>query len=93
MVVQNHDSSRDRSFAGDPTDRRVEELTILEEVGHPRVPEFNNDAYFHPKSEGDRTDVQNVTRPLELGLNVVSKQQLGVGKGFRGTTSRSSRRW
>ena len=93
MVVQNHVSSRDRLFAGDPPDRRFEEQTILVEVGHPQVQEIKTDAYFDRKCEGDRTDVQNVARPLELGLNVVSKEQLGVVKSFRGTTSRSSRRW
>ncbi len=68
--------------AGSPTDRTFSRLTVLSDVGHERVPEIPEDAYYHRTQEGDRTDVEIVSRALELGMNVVLKGPPGVGKSF-----------
>ncbi|MFB6154419.1 MAG: AAA family ATPase [Haloferacaceae archaeon] len=74
--------ARDVHPVGGPTDRTFEELTVLEDVGHERVPTLAQDTYHQRTSEGGRTDVEVVTRALELGMNVVLKGQPGVGKSF-----------
>ena len=68
--------------AGEPTDRKFRELTILDDVGHKKVPEVPQDEYHERTSDGGRTDTEIVTRALELGRNVVLKGQPGIGKSF-----------
>ncbi|WP_121823279.1 AAA family ATPase [Halostella salina] len=68
--------------AGEPTDRRFRELTVLNDIGHDRVPEIEQETYHERAGESDRTDVEVVTRALDLGMNVVLKGQPGVGKSF-----------
>lgn len=68
--------------AGPPTSGTFSELTVLEDVGHEQVPEIPEDAYHHRKQDGGRTDVEVVSRALELGMNVVLKGPPGVGKSF-----------
>ncbi|MCU4744206.1 MoxR family ATPase [Natronoglomus mannanivorans] len=68
--------------AGLSTDQQFGELTVLEDVEHPKVPLVDRDAYHHRELDGGRTDVEVVTRALELGMNVVLKGPPGVGKSF-----------
>jgi len=72
----------DPTPAGDPTSRRFRELTVLEDVGHQRVPTIEQDTYFERAQQGERTDVEIVTKAMELGMNVVLKGEPGVGKSF-----------
>lgn len=67
---------------GAPTDRRFRELTVLEDVDHPKVPSIEQETYHERPGETDRTDVAVVTRALEIGMNVILKGQPGVGKSF-----------
>jgi nitric oxide reductase NorQ protein/cobaltochelatase CobS len=70
------------TLAGEPTNQRFRELTILEDVGHHRVPTVEQDTYYERVQEGEQTDVEIVTKALELGMNVVLKGEPGVGKSF-----------
>jgi nitric oxide reductase NorQ protein/cobaltochelatase CobS len=68
--------------AGDPSNNKFRELTVLNDIGHKRVPEINQETYHERAGESDRTDVEVVTRGLELGMNIVLKGQPGVGKSY-----------
>lgn len=67
---------------GPRTGEFFSELSILEDIGHEKVPAVQQDEYHHRYLDGDRTDVEVVTRALELGMNVVLKGPPGVGKSF-----------
>jgi nitric oxide reductase NorQ protein/cobaltochelatase CobS len=67
---------------GPRTGDSFSELSILEDIGHEKVPAVQQDEYHHRYLDGDRTDVEIVTRALELGMNVVLKGPPGVGKSF-----------
>jgi nitric oxide reductase NorQ protein/cobaltochelatase CobS len=67
---------------GSRTGETFGELSVLEDVGHEKVPMVQEDEYHHRYLDGDRTDVEIVTRALELGMNVVLKGPPGVGKSF-----------
>ncbi|WP_435064178.1 AAA family ATPase [Halobaculum sp. EA56] len=67
---------------GDRTEESFRELTKLGDVGHQRVPTIEQDTYHERSGDGERTDVEIVTRALELGMNVVLKGNPGVGKSF-----------
>ncbi len=67
---------------GEPTTERFRELTVLEDVGHKKVPQIAQSTYHERSSHSDRTNVEIVTRALELGMNVVLKGHPGVGKSF-----------
>ncbi|NLV11618.1 AAA domain-containing protein [Halomicrobium mukohataei] len=75
-------SDADGRTVGSRTDETFSELSVLEDVGHEKVPGVRRDDYHHRQIEGDRTDVEIVTRALELGMNVVLKGPPGVGKSF-----------
>ncbi|WP_372480833.1 AAA family ATPase (plasmid) [Halomicrobium sp. HM KBTZ05] len=75
-------SDADGRTVGSRTDETFSELSVLEDVGHEKVPGVGRDDYHHRQIEGDRTDVEIVTRALELGMNVVLKGPPGVGKSF-----------
>jgi len=68
--------------AGEPTDRKFRELTVLKDIGHQNVPDLEQEVYHERSGESDRTEAEVVTRALELGMNVVLKGQPGVGKSF-----------
>lgn len=68
--------------AGDPTDRQFRELTVLEDIGHKKVPELAQDMYRERAYHSNRTDVEIVTRALEMEMNAVLKSDPGVGKSF-----------
>lgn len=74
--------AQDSSSIGAPTERKFRELTILEESGHQKIPHIEQETYHERVQEGDQTDVEIVTRALELGMNVVLKGEPGVGKSF-----------
>lgn len=76
------DRDEGATTVGDPTGEKFGELSVLEDVGHERVPEVGRDQYHHRQLDGGRTDVEIVTRALELGMNVVLKGPPGVGKSF-----------
>lgn len=68
--------------AGERTDESFRELTTLADVGHQRVPAIEQETYHERTGDSSRTDVEIVTRALELGMNVVLKGDPGVGKSF-----------
>jgi nitric oxide reductase NorQ protein/cobaltochelatase CobS len=79
------DSSLDESRvrpAGDPTERTFGRLTVLEDIGHPKVPDVSESAYHHRQLDGGKSDVEVVTRALQKRMNVVLKGPPGVGKSF-----------
>lgn len=83
--MDDRDNQRDprhETTVGAPTDETFGELTVLEDLGHEQVPRIAQDAYHHREREDGRTDVEVVTRALELGMNVVLKGPPGVGKSF-----------
>jgi len=58
------ESTRDTvTEVGAPTGDTFAELTKLEHVGHPRVPDRDR-SYYHRKAIGRKSDVQVVTREL-----------------------------
>ena len=59
---------------GPRTGEMFSELSVLEDVGHEKVPAVQEDAYHHRYVEGDRTDVEIVTRALELGYFEVPRR-------------------
>jgi nitric oxide reductase NorQ protein/cobaltochelatase CobS len=67
---------------GQRTGELFGEFGILEDVGHEKVPTLSQEEYHHRHLDGDRTDVEIVTRALELGMNVVLKGPPGVGKSY-----------
>ncbi|MFB6141218.1 MAG: hypothetical protein ABEJ26_12380 [Halosimplex sp.] len=64
-------SADDDTTVGPRTGEQSGELSILADTGHEKVPQLDRDAYHHRQIQGDRTDVEIVTRALELGTNVV----------------------
>lgn len=68
--------------AGSRTDERFSQLTVLKDVDHPKIPTIDREAYHHRELAGGRTDVEVVSRALELGMNVVLKGPPGVGKSY-----------
>jgi nitric oxide reductase NorQ protein/cobaltochelatase CobS len=75
-------SMDDDTTVGSRTGEQFSELSILEDTDHEKVPDIERDSYHHRQIQGDRTDVEIVTRALELGMNVVLKGPPGVGKSF-----------
>lgn len=73
---------QDASSVGAPTGEKFRELTILEDSGHQKIPQIEQETYHERVQEGEQTDVEIVTRALELGMNVVLKGEPGVGKSF-----------
>ena len=67
---------------GNPTDEQFGELTVLEDSGHPKIPELSAEAYHERHLAGGKSDVDIVTRALECKMNVVLKGPPGVGKSF-----------
>ena len=67
---------------GEPIGKSFRELTTLADVGHKQVPTIEQETYHERTRDSDRTDVEIVTRALELGMNVVLKGDPGVGKSF-----------
>ncbi|QAU11340.1 MoxR family ATPase (plasmid) [Halorubrum sp. BOL3-1] len=70
------------TLVGEPTGESFRELTTLADVGHQHVPTIKQETYHERTGDSDRTDVEIVTRALELGMNVVLKGNPGVGKSF-----------
>jgi MoxR-like ATPase len=75
-------STDDDTTVGARKGEQFSELSVLADTGHEKVPQLDQDAYHHRQIQGDRTDVEIVTRALELGMNVVLKGPPGVGKSF-----------
>ena len=67
---------------GAPSKEKFSELTVLADVGHPKVPSADyEDGYYRRRVQGRKTDVQVVTRALDRGHNVMLIGETGVGKG------------
>jgi nitric oxide reductase NorQ protein/cobaltochelatase CobS len=82
MTAGNATETDGDSTVGPRTGETFSELSILKDIGHEKVPAVQQDEYHHRYLDGDRTDVEIVTRALELGMNVVLKGPPGVGKSF-----------
>ncbi|WP_436930228.1 ATP-binding protein [Halosimplex halobium] len=74
--------ANETTAVGSRTGESFSELSILADTGHENIPSLEQDVYHHRQIEGDRTDVEIVTRALELEMNVVLKGPPGVGKSF-----------
>jgi len=72
----------DIQTVGRRTGETFSEFAVLEDVEHEKVPSVSKEEYHHRTLSGERTDVEVVTRALELGMNVVLKGPPGVGKSF-----------
>jgi len=79
---QLHEDGRDREFCTVCGAVHFNGLTVLEDVGHPLVPEVGND-YIRRRQRGNKTDVENVSWSIgDPDYATLLEGEAGVGKDF-----------